>query len=117
VKVFSYDDRFEWTENRTFYASGESGLDWATNPVWSFDRDNYPCPSCTPGNTLAARIAALDKTTVFNTSKNLARMMIAWLKVGAAPLPSRRMYMMSLDATCEAPDKASRSNGPSLGRP
>jgi sphingomyelin phosphodiesterase acid-like 3 len=104
VKVFSYDDRLEWTENRTFYASGESGLDWATNPVWSFDRDNYPCPSCTTGDTLAARIAALDKTTVFNTSKNFARMMIAWLKVGAAPLPSHRMYMMSLDATCEVPD-------------
>jgi hypothetical protein len=67
----------------------------------SFDLVNYPCPSCAPGDTLAARIASLDKTIRINTSKNLADMMIAWLKVGATPPTDPRLYQLSLDVTCE----------------
>lgn len=103
IKMFSYDDRFEWTENRTYYASDGTGTGWDTNPPLSFDLVNYPCPSCAPGDTLAARIASLDKATRINTSKKLAAMMIAWLKVGATPPTSPGKYQLSLDVTCEVP--------------
>lgn len=103
IKMFSYDAGFEWTENRTYYASDQTGTSWDSNPPLSFDLINYPCPSCGPGDTLAARIASLDKATRINTSKKLAAMMIAWLKVGAPPPTSPGKYQLSLDVTCEVP--------------
>jgi len=103
IKIFSYDNQFEWTENRTFYASDQTGANWGTNAPLSFDLVNYPCPACAPGDTLAARIASLDKATRINTSKKLAALMIAWLKVGAPPPTSPGKYQLSLDVTCEVP--------------
>ena len=103
IKMFSYDDQFEWTENRTYHASDETGAGWSTTAPLSFDLVNYPCPSCAAGDTLAARIASLDKATRINTSRKLAALMIAWLKVGATPPGSPGKYMLSLDVTCEVP--------------
>jgi len=103
VKLFSYDAAFEWIENRTFYASNASGSGWGANAPLSFDIVNYPCPSCAPGDTLTARIVALDQATQVNRSKSLARMMIAWLKVGAPPPARTSNYMLALDVNCQAP--------------
>jgi hypothetical protein len=103
IKMFSYDDQFEWTENRTYHASDATGAGWSTNAPLSFDRVNYPCPNCTAGDSLMARIASLDRATRINTSKKLAALMIAWLKVGAPPPGSPGKYMLSLDVTCEVP--------------
>jgi len=101
IKLFSYDGGFEWTENRTYYASDATGAAWDTNTPLSFDRVNYPCASCSAGDTLAARIARLDKAKLVNTSTKLAGMMIAWLDVGAPPPTSPGNYRLSLDVTCE----------------
>jgi len=103
IKIFSYDDQFEWTENRTYHASDETGAGWDTNPPLSFDLTNYPCPACASGDSLAARIASLDKATRINTSRKLAALMIAWLKVGAPPPTSPGKYQLSLDVTCDVP--------------
>ncbi|MEG3148097.1 metallophosphoesterase [Sphingomonas sp. RT2P30] len=102
VKIISYDSGFEWTENRTYFAPAKSGAGWATNAPLSFDLRNYPCPSCMAGDTLYARIAALDTATTIGTSSKLTNMMIRWLKVGAGR-PGPRMYALSLDAVCEVP--------------
>ncbi|CAN5464057.1 hypothetical protein BH10PSE14_BH10PSE14_43080 [soil metagenome] len=102
VKLFSYDDAYEWTEDRTYFAPAKSGAGWAKNKPLSFDLRNYPCPSCTAGDTLYARIAALDTATKIGTSAGLTGMMMRWLKVGAGR-PGPRMYALSLDAVCEVP--------------
>jgi len=103
VKLFSYDDKFEWTENRTFYASNATGAGWDSNAPLSFDSVNYPCPSCAVGDTLFTRIAALDQGTQVNRSKPLAQLMIKWLKVGAPPPGRTANYMLALDVNCQPP--------------
>ena len=100
MKLFRYDDRYEWTENLTYHATGAAGLGWASNPAFSFTGDNYPCAACTGGGTLYDRIAALDDKTVIDTSQSLADLMIPYLRAGAGPAPARR-YRLSLDAVCE----------------
>ena len=105
IKLFSYDAGFAWTENRTFYANGASGAGWDSNPPLSFDHINYPCLGCQPGDTLMARIAALDSATRIGTTTKLVGLMSDWLKVGAGP-PGTREYSLSLDATCEVPTAA-----------
>lgn len=108
MKLFSYDGAFEWTENVTYYAPAASGAGWAANPPLSFDATNYPCPACTAGDTLYARIAALDTATKIDTSYGLARLMINWLKVGAGRAGARK-YRLALDATCEVPATGARA--------
>jgi len=100
VKLFGYDGAFEWTENRTYYAPAKTGAGWDTNPVLSFDQDNYPCPSCTAGDSLFARIATL--TAGKATSGKLPGQMMKWLKVGAGPAGARE-YLLAMDATCDIP--------------
>ncbi len=108
IKLFSYDDAYEWTENRTYYAPATSGAGWAASTPLSFDTTNYPCPACTAGDTLYARIAALDTATRIDTSYGLAGLMINWLKVGAGQAGARK-YRLALDATCEVPPAAARA--------
>lgn len=102
IKLFSYDAGFAWTETRTFYANGASGAGWDGNTPLSFDRTNYPCAACKPGDTLMTRIATLDTATRIGSSTKLVTLMSNWLKVGAG-WPGTREYALSLDATCEVP--------------
>jgi len=100
VKLFGYDGAFEWTENRTYYAPAKSGAGWGGDSTFSFDQDNYPCPSCAAGSSLYARIATL--TAGKATAGKLPGQMLKWLTVGAGPAGSRE-YLLAMDATCDIP--------------
>jgi sphingomyelin phosphodiesterase acid-like 3 len=102
LKLVAYNSQFEWTENTTYYASNSMGNGWSN--TLSFDRQNYPCKKCAPGDTLKDRIAALDDKTVIGTSDDLANLMLPWLRVNNRAPTDPRSYKLSLDATCEVPD-------------
>lgn len=104
LKLVAYNTQYEWTENTTYYASDNKGNGWNSNPPLSFDRANYPCKKCAPGDTLRDRIAALDNATVIGTSQGLAGLMLKWLRVNGRAPGNPRSYALSLDATCEAPN-------------
>lgn len=111
-KLVSYDTGYEWTNAKGNYATDDQGNGWKTNQLLMFAGQNnsplvnYPCPSCSSGMSLKDQIGTIDSATKINTSDQLAGYMRNWLKMIPGTPTGPRQYKLSLDVTCEVPNRA-----------
>lgn len=93
MQLFGYDARYEWMGRTTRFASEATGKDWAAANRFDFAA-NYPCTSCTGGETMAQRVAKIDDA-------DLLAGMLEYLNVkrGVGSGPN---YAAAMDVRCSS---------------